>query len=291
MKTTAGCAGLVDHFLHALGHGHVGGQRQHRGSQGLELAHLADGLADRVVRLVPRQPVVPVGALRHRRAPDQHQLGVVVACQPFGDHATDAAQATGDDIDATLAQARHGRGRRLPRSGEVVLPAHAAAPRNDAVARHSEQLAGEVARGLRHVGIGLRAALAVAARHADVGVNEGTAQVRKLARHHGARPERGGLVRVRQRLVADTLRAVGHHREVHAAFHDPGLGQGPRQVEQRIKTMLLVAVEEGRSRAESPVQRDQPGVQDAVRKNFACDQGVDQFLVTGATSLGRERVR
>ena len=54
--------------------------------------------------------------------------------------------------------------------------------------------------------------------------------------------------------------------------------------------MLLVAVEERRSRAEGAVQRDQPGVQDAVRENLARNQGVDQFLVAGAAGLGRERV-
>ena len=54
--------------------------------------------------------------------------------------------------------------------------------------------------------------------------------------------------------------------------------------------MLLVAVEEGRARAECAVQSDQPTVQNPVRYDLSRQQRIDKVLVPGAARLGRQGV-
>ena len=204
--------------------GDVGAQHHDAGAEVLDAPQPEDTGAGGVVGVVGGEPLVPCGGGGERGAAEEaeHRAGGG-AREVFGHGQADAAEATGDEVDAAVAQpgALGVQGDPVEVAAPPVAPAQGefglvggAGERGE----HGADDAVERARGV--VGSG------------DV---EGAAGgVGGLLRDHRARAEQEGVLGHEGFVAGDVVHAVAQHVDGHGdrrAFAAEGLGEGEQAVE------------------------------------------------------------
>src|SRR5690606_38570296 len=104
VETTDATLGGVERLTECRRVGQVGGDDGDLRPERFELGDTPDAAAGGVVAAVAGEPKVASITFGHLAGADHHQVGLVHGRQVAGQHVPDAAQSTGDQVGAAVAE-------------------------------------------------------------------------------------------------------------------------------------------------------------------------------------------
>ncbi len=196
--------------------------------------------------------------------------------QPFGKRQSDTAEPAGDQADSAIGNRRFGL-RKLDRPpGQFI--ALAPAQRRREVRRLSQQI-------LDHQ-VGQPVHLRIPRGTGRQGhVERRTGHAGEFARDDAQRAEDGRLFGVRQRFVAQLLRAGRDAGQVQRAGQ-VRLSHRLGKEQEALETLFQIAHEEARPKSEGPLVGGQPEMRDAARCEPLGAQNLQQPIIVDTPAFG-----
>ena len=272
-----GVLGLRAGRAHVFHIADIGLQREHAGAARVHRLDRRDARQEARGGHAGCPDLRPVGARRQRFAPHKDDARADRAHKVVGQRHADAAEAPGDQIGAIALEHRRVSSGQAARGIAAFIPAPlapgggAGAGFGQQVFEHRIDMCG--GRGLR--GPALRQ------------IKRRDAEPREFARAHARRPRDQRLFGIGKPFVAHLRGAGGEDGDRQGEVF---LHQCLRQVQQAVETVLKIAVEEARPRAEGLGPGDEPEMPDPVGQGGTVAQRGDQRRDTLDPLFGGERI-